>query len=578
MSVQGELFGKAKKPSKGPPQVEEIVAGGFDVRKFVENFEVLAEAAGGVGKLRWLVLELAVRGRLVEQRAGEGSGGSALERARDHAAVLVTKGERRQRASYALVTAEERPFDVPKTWAWARFGELGDWGAGATPSRSNSSYYGGDTPWFKSGELNDGYVENAEERVTSVALRECSLRLNQPGDVMIAMYGATIGKVGLARVVCTTNQAVCACTCNDGINNEFLFRVLKAFRHRFIEQGAGGAQPNISRVKIVETACPVPPLAEQKRIVAKVDELMALCDDLEARQAKKRETGARLTKSALEALTTAEGPEEFEVGWKRVVENFEVVVDRSEKVRELRRLVVALALQGRLSQRAKFDESASASLREVTSERGWRIEERPSKLKVDPKIEALVGVTRVPTGWVECRLNDVAQLINGRAYAQPELLPTGTPVIRIQNLNGGRDWYYSDLTLPERQYCDTGDLLFAWSASFGPYIWGGKKAIYHYHIWKLNLSAAIDKKFLYFSLLHITDVVREQSHGLAMLHMTKGQMERWPILLPPVAEQKRLVAKVEQFMALCDELETKLRLAEARAAKLVEAVVREMVA
>jgi type I restriction enzyme S subunit len=242
---------------------------------------------------------------------------------------------------------------------------------------------------------------------------------------------------------------------------------------------------------------------------------------------------------------------------EKFVQSFGVLVEAAGGIAKLRKLVLALALQGRLSNQIASNDSASDGLDDVVHDTSWRVEERPPKTKLDPKIEALAGVVPVPSGWVECRLNDCAQLINGRAYAQHELLSEGTPVIRIQNLNGGSDWYYSDLTLPDRQYCQNGDLLFAWSASFGPYIWSGPRAIYHYHIWKLNLSKSIDKRFFFFSLLHITDVVKEQSHGLAMLHMTKGQMERWPILLPPLAEQKRIVARVEQLMALIDQLEAK---------------------
>jgi type I restriction enzyme S subunit len=243
---------------------------------------------------------------------------------------------------------------------------------------------------------------------------------------------------------------------------------------------------------------------------------------------------------------------------EKFVECFPIMVEAAGGTKRLRKMVVALALRGRLCPQDPAQRPARRELEEATRDRSWRIEERPSKPKLDPKIEALAGVTPIPPGWIECRLDDCAQLINGRAYAQDELLNAGTPVIRIQNLNGGNDWYYSDLSLPERQYCQKGDLLFAWSASFGPYIWDRPRAIYHYHIWKLNLSRALDKRFFYFSLLHITEVVREQSHGLAMLHMTKGQMERWPVLLPPLAEQKRIVARVDQLMALIDELERKL--------------------
>jgi type I restriction enzyme S subunit len=147
----------------------------------------------------------------------------------------------------------------------------------------------------------------------------------------------------------------------------------------------------------------------------------------------------------------------------------------------------------------------------------------------------------------EVVLGDCLRFTNGRAYSQNELLDTGTPVIRIQNLNGGNRWYYSNLSLPENKYCYYGDLLFAWSGSFGPYIWSGKKSIYHYHIWKIETTKKIDKTFAYYLLLSITQKIRDASHGASMLHMTKGGMEAWKIKLPSLAYQMKFVEFIYQL-------------------------------
>jgi len=129
-------------------------------------------------------------------------------------------------------------------------------------------------------------------------------------------------------------------------------------------------------------------------------------------------------------------------------------------------------------------------------------------------------------------------LINGRAYKKKELLDEGTPVLRIQNLNGKDNWYYSDLQLPDNKYCDNGDLLFAWSASFGPYIWNGSKSIYHYHIWKiLPQKKILDTKFAYYLLLNLTEKIKNNAHGIAMLHITKTRMEELKLSIPPIPKQ-----------------------------------------
>lgn len=163
---------------------------------------------------------------------------------------------------------------------WVRLGSCGSWGSGATPSRTNTEYYGGTIPWLKTGDLNDGIIKEIPEHITDLALEKTSVRLNPPGSVLMAMYGATIGKLGILGISATTNQACCACIPYTGIYNKYLFYFLLASRKSFIKMGEGGAQPNISKEKIVNFIIPLPPLAEQKRIVARLEELLPLCEKM----------------------------------------------------------------------------------------------------------------------------------------------------------------------------------------------------------------------------------------------------------------------------------------------------------
>lgn len=152
--------------------------------------------------------------------------------------------------------------------------------------------------------------------------------------------------------------------------------------------------------------------------------------------------------------------------------------------------------------------------------------------------------------WKRVALGEVLTLFNGRAYQQNELLDQGTPVIRIQNLNGGANWYYSNLKLPNEKYCENGDLLFAWSGTFGPYFWSGPRAIYHYHIWKIIPSPSLDRKYAFYLLQSITSRVKASGRGISMIHMTKSAMEAWEVDLPPLDEQRRIAAILDKADAL----------------------------
>lgn len=155
----------------------------------------------------------------------------------------------------------------------------------------------------------------------------------------------------------------------------------------------------------------------------------------------------------------------------------------------------------------------------------------------------------LPRGWSRVPFGQIATLVNGRAYMQEELLQAGTPVLRIQNLNGGDRWYYSDLQLADDKYCEEGDLLFAWSATFGPYRYRGPRAIFHYHIWRVVCGLLLDKDFAYWLLKEITAEIQAAAHGVAMPHMTKAGMEAWPVQLPPLAEQRRIATVLDRLRA-----------------------------
>ena len=241
--------------------------------------------------IRKSILQEAIQGKLVPQIAEEGTAQELLEQIKTEKQKLVKEGKLKKSTLATSVIfrgddnkyyeqigkncvdiTEEIPFEIPNNWTWARMGQVGDWGAGSTPQRGNQDYYGGNILWLKTGELNNDIVYDTEEKITQRAFQDCSLRMNKIGDVLIAMYGATIGKLAIVGKELTTNQACCGCT-PYVVYNWFLFYFLMASRDSFIKKGEGGAQPNISRVKLVEHLIPLPPLNEQKRIVKRIETL-----------------------------------------------------------------------------------------------------------------------------------------------------------------------------------------------------------------------------------------------------------------------------------------------------------------
>lgn len=226
------------------------------------------------------ILQYAIQGKLVEQRLEEGTGAELYKQMQAEKQRLIKEKKIKKEKTLVEITDDEIPFDIPETWIWIRVGDVGSWGSGATPPRTNPAYYGGSIPWLKTGDLNDGFIKEVPEFITELALEKTSVRLNPAGSVLMAMYGATIGKLGILEIPVTTNQACCACIPYAGMYNKYLFYYLMSMRQTYIGMAEGGAQPNISKEKIVNSILPLPPLEEQHRIVAKLEEILPLCERL----------------------------------------------------------------------------------------------------------------------------------------------------------------------------------------------------------------------------------------------------------------------------------------------------------
>ncbi|GGO59473.1 type I restriction enzyme, S subunit [Roseovarius pacificus] len=265
---------------------------------------------------------------------------------------------------------------------------------------------------------------------------------------------------------------------------------------------------------------------------------------------------------------------------ERLLKVYEQISEAPDAIARLRRFVLDLAVRGKLVEQDAGDEPATRQLVRIAEAKSQLdLKERKTKKKaVDPSITELAF--DLPLGWDEARLSDLVRVVNGRAYKKSELLSEGTPVLRVGNLFTSDYWYYSDLELEDDKYCDEGDLIYAWSASFGPFIWSGPRAIFHYHIWKLPLFSEkyLSKNFVYLFLQQKTREIKDAGHGISMIHMTKEKMEQLAVPVPPIAEQHRIVAKVDELMALCDRLEEARKTREETRDKLTAASLARLTA
>ena len=492
-------------------------------------------------QLKNSILQMAIQGKLVPQDPRDEPASILLERIREEKKRLVK--DKILKKSYLLsnpLLENDIPYDIPDSWVWIRLGDIGEWGAGATPAKGNPEFYSNGTiPWLKTGELNNGVVYKAETYITEKAFEKCSLRKCKEGDVLIAMYGATIGKLAIAGIPLTTNQACCACT-PFIIYNKYLFYYLMACKKVFIEQGEGGAQPNISREKIVAFPFALPPLSEQRRIVEKLESLMPLIESYGKSQ---------------EALNTlnASLPE------------------------KLRQSILQEAIQGHLVPQDPNEEPASVLLERIRAEKARLVKE--GKLKKKDLEEKPISPDEIPfdipEGWVWCRLSDICSFLSrGKS---PNYLDTDKryPVFAQKcNLKDGgisldQARFLDPSTLkkwPEEYKLKTGDVLVnsTGTGTVGRTRLFNEDCLGTYpfvvpdsHVSVVRSFDSIHSEYLYY-LMNTKWIQTYFEDNLAGSTNQKelyiDVLGKTPVPLPPLSEQRRIVTKLEKLLREIDKL------------------------
>ena len=462
-------------------------------------------------KLRQKILDLAIRGKLVPQDPNDEPASVLLERIKEEKERLIKEGKirksKRMASSDTPHYQQDVPFETPNNWVWTTLGEVGTWQSGGTPSRSNKTYYGGNIPWLKTGDLNDGLISDIPESITEEAVANSSAKINPTGSVLIAMYGATIGKLGILTFPATTNQACCACIEFNAITQLYLFYFLLSQRNEFIAKGGGGAQPNISKEIIVNTFIPLPPLSEQQRIVMEIEKWFALIDQVEQDK-----------------------------------------VDLQTTIKQTKSKILDLAIHGKLVPQDPNDEPAVELVKRIN----------PDFTPCDNG--------HYPKGWLYVFLGDIFNHNTGKALNSSNKEGIMKSYLTTSNVY----WNEFDLTvikqMPYRESelnkCTVtkGDLLVCEGGDIG------RSAIWNFnydiciqnHIHRLRAKGDLCVTFYYYVLVYLKENNLIGGKGIGLLGLSSNALHKINVPLPPLIEQQRIVQKIEELFSSLDDIQKSL--------------------
>jgi type I restriction enzyme S subunit len=502
-----------------------------DVKIVAENINDFIEVSDGINRLRKAVLTLAMSGQLVEQDKNEGTARDLYTQIQSDRKKNENIGRKKQTKELLPITDEEIPFSIPESWKWVRLGEI------MTISSGDS---------LKVKDATEGQYLVYGGNGIAGKHSSCNAR---KGTIVIGRVGALCGTAHIVESdAWVTDNAFIVSYSDDFVNKDFFTLALNFLNLRSNHRGS--AQPVISGISVYPILMPLPPLAEQDRIVNKVHSVMAQLNELELQKKERDAFRSRLTRSSMQALGSADS----KIAFEQIIK----LIKTPQDIKELESAILTLAVSGKLVPQDE-NEGTGADLYQ-------KISATLIKPKKSKEIDAEDKLFNIPLSWVWTRLGDVFDVRDG-THDSPKYKDSGYPLVTSKNLYHGKlDFlnvkYVSETDhkkISERSKVDRDDILFAMIGSIGnPVI---VDTDIEFSIKNVALFKYFDRKltepnFLLIYLKYASVNMRKVSAGGVQSFVSLGFLRQYPFPLPPLAEQKRIVAKVEELMMLINYLKS----------------------
>lgn len=552
----------------------------MDANQFLADFGHIANAPGGVARLRELVLHLAVSGDLV-----------SFENPKDASPLLNSiNGQKREHPEKRKVIAEQSPpsrttIRAPAHWAVCRLGDLAlTITGGGTPSKNNPSYWGGDIPWASVKDLKDfKYLDDTQDYITQDGLKNSSSNLIPTGRIIVCTRMG-LGKVLVNRVPVAINQDLKALELPPEVNTDF-FLILYKTRE---VSGTGTTVSGIKQDKLLALPAALPPLEEQSRIVAKVDELMALCDQLEAQQQQRRTLQNHLRQATLQAVAASQSPHELQDSWQRLQANFGQLFSAPEDVEAFKGLILDLAVTGNLSDIEYRHHSTGTELIDAITEKriAWSHEAKDQEKKEAQTMLKKLRThkvnrpdTNLPDHWTWATFLQVSQAVVDCHNKTAPYVENGIHLVRTTDIRNGVMNLTNTKKITEETYDywarrmppKAGDIFFTREAPMGEaaIVPDDEKVCLGQRTMLLRLFPDLfNNRFLLYVIRSPSFQTRmvEAAIGMTVKHLRVGGVEDLVVPVPPKPEQDAIVTIIDSLFSVCDrfekELSKKLRVAE----------------
>jgi len=561
----------------------------------LSNMDLLATAPGGIAKLRELILTLAVQGKLVPQDPADEPASVLLQKIRAEKDRLIADGKIKRDKPLAEIAEDEKPFELPVGWEWVRLGALVD------PRRTIT--YGVLKP---GADEKDGIplvkTENVQfnrvllhfnSRITPALDEEYKRTRLLGGEVLITLVGS-IGRCAIAPneiAGANLSRSVGMVVPADGANKQFMVYSLTALiSPKFVDENCAGTAQKVLNIGTVDSMLyPLPPLAEQSRIVTRVEALMRLCDALEAKGQLEAAQHAQLVSTLLGTLTASTTPEELAANWQRVAQHFDLLLDRPEAIDALEQTLLQLAVRGLLVPQDPTDEPASALLQKIRAEKDRLI--ATGQIKRDKPLPPITDEEKpfeLPVGWEWVRFGEYFfELCTGpfgSVIHKEDYVEDGIPLINPSHMIGGRISHDPSVSVSQEMSKQLG----AYRLSAGDVVLARRGEVGRYALvteaedgWLcgtgsffVKLQDSCNREF-FGLVLEDPDLRRHlqgESVGSTMVNLNQRILVETPMALPPLAEQSRIVTRITALRRLCADLRKRLAERQSVQARLAEAL------